>query len=94
MLEAGGMNKKIKKTKLEKDALDENKPSVPSMSFRFGEETMDKLGALSVYLGKSMAATVKELIHAQYQAQFGTDKTAANEALKKWKAKQLKRKKG
>lgn len=79
--------KKIKKTKLEKEAADGNKPSTPSMSFRFGEETMDKLGMLSVHLGRSMAATVRDLIHAQYSAQFDNNKSAANEALKKWKAK-------
>jgi predicted DNA-binding protein len=94
MLDAEGMNKKIKKTKLEKDALDENKPHVPSMSFRFGEETMDKLGMLSVYLGRSMAATVKDMIHAQYSAQFDNNKVAVSEATKKWAAKKAKRSRG
>nr|BFD65114.1 hypothetical protein HAGR004_01360 [Bdellovibrio sp. HAGR004] len=88
------MNKKIKKTKLEKDALDENKPNVPSMSFRFGEETMDKLGMLSVHLGRSMAATVKDLIHAQFSAQFDGNKAAVSEAAKKWAVKKAKRSKG
>ncbi len=90
MSDAEEMNKRIKRTKLEKDALDENKPHVPSMSFRFGEETMDKLGMLSVYLGRSMAATVRELIHAQYAAQFKDDESSAKEALKKWKSKRQK----
>ncbi len=93
MLDDGGMNKKIKKTKLEKDTQDENKPSVPSMSFRFGQETIDKLGMLSVHLGRSMAATVNELIHAQFSAQFDGNKAAVSEATKKWAAKKAKRSK-
>ncbi len=87
MRDAGGMEKKIKKTKLERESLDENRPPMPSMSFRFGEETIEKLGALSVHLGRSMAATVRELIHAQYAAQFKDDESSAKEALKKWKSK-------
>lgn len=85
------MEKKIKKTRLERDALNETNSNVPSMSFRFGQETMEKLGSLSVHLGKSMASTVKELIHAQYAVQFKDDEATAKEALKKWKAKKKKR---
>ena len=81
------MNNKIRKTKLDKAGDDLKKPSEPSMSFRFGEETIDKLGMLSVHLGRSMAATVRELIHAQFAVQFDGNKAAASEATKKWAAK-------
>ena len=80
------MEKKLKKTKLKAAEKEPESASTPSMSFRFGKETMEKLGALSVHLEKSMAATVKELIQAQYIAQFKDDERAAKVALAKWKS--------
>lgn len=78
------MEQKIKTPPLDAAPRDENKADVPSMSFRWGEETIDKLGTLSELLNKSMASLVKELIHSQFETQLKKDKGAVSRAKSKW----------
>jgi hypothetical protein len=78
------MEQKIKTPPLASAPRDDNKADVPSMSFRFGEETIDRLGTLSELLNKSMASVVKELIHSQFETQLKRDKGAVGRAKQKW----------
>ncbi len=78
------MEQKIKTPPLNAAPRDEKKADVPSMSFRFGEETIDKLGTLSELLNKSMASLVKELIHSQFETQLRKDKSAVSRAKHRW----------
>lgn len=70
---------------LSKEVTDNNKSKFPSMSFRFGDNTLKKLSVLSELLGKKKAAIVRELIHAQYDQQVKLDKAAVSKVENKIK---------